>query len=334
MTRPAGLIHGVFGGSMPECEPLLTEMEAWQECGHAVQVVFIPWDQSDAELDRFFEEALSAIWTAGRVPLVTWEPFVSRPETTDSTIDARIAGGAFDEYLDRWTERLRSWLTTDEFEETPARRLYLRFAHEPNGDWYPWAPTNGTTPATYRGMWRHVYEAVANKIPAEQVQWIWAVNHVDVGEVPAEELYPGNDFVDWVGLDGFNWGISQEWSSWQRPSSVFDPMLARLRGLCDKPICIPEVATSSACESGNPVQNKSDWIDAFYRYVRAADIRMTAWFNTDKETDWAVFGGSAGDEVITGRTTRHNAYRSYRDQLATFPTDQLVTDRSRIAEWF
>ena len=39
---------------------------------------------------------------------------------------------------------------------------------------------------------------------------------------------------------------------------------------------------------------------------------MIVWFNEDKESDWAVFGGTNGDDTYRSGRTSYKAYTSYR----------------------
>lgn len=65
---------------------------------------------------------------------------------------------------------------------------------------------------------------------------------------------------------------------------------------------------------GPSVAAKSQWITEFFAYATSADAgaRMVVWFSEDKETDWAVFGGSAGDETYRSGRTSYKAHRAYR----------------------
>ncbi len=284
-------------------------MERWLGMRHAVQTVFTPWRRDN--MDDLFERLLPRIRNAGRVPLVTWEPYLAAE--TDPDIACRIAAGDFDAYLDEWASRLADWLPGSDRKGTADdRRLYLRFAHEMNGDWYPWSPTVGdSTPAEYVGMWRHVHDAFARAgIGSEQCQWIWCVNHNDVGTYSAEACYPGDGYVDWVGVDGFNWGRSQDWSDWRSPETVFDDMFARLQRF-DKPLCVPEVGCSSLTADGSDPARKADWLREAVDYFDDR-VRLCCWFNEDKETDWAVFGGRNGTDSTDG----YACYRAYREAMA------------------
>jgi beta-mannanase len=129
------------------------------------------------------------------------------------------------------------------------------------------------------------------------VQWMWCVNHTDNGPFTAEEYYPGDAFVDWVAVDGYNWGQTQSWSTWSTPAQIYGDMLHRLRRLTTKPLAIPEYATTTSTARGQDIAAKSQWIAGVHQYMLANDVRLAVWFNLEKETDWAIFGGSQGDGV-------------------------------------
>ena len=91
--------------------------------------------------------------------------------------------------------------------------MLLRLAHEPNGDWYTWsehydrgAPIPGNTAATYVRAWRHVHALFA-AAGAANVAWVWSPNLRDYpAGNRADRYYPGDDVVDWVGIDAYNGG--------------------------------------------------------------------------------------------------------------------------------
>ncbi|MGB9986549.1 glycoside hydrolase family 26 protein [Salarchaeum japonicum] len=303
MTEP--LRTGAFVGSEVESFSRADAMEQWQGTGLDVQNVFTTWDTATDPLHGIFDRQLRAIRDAGRTPMLTWEPFTDGPEETPADVASRIVAGEHDDYLARFSRALDEWLNEGE-----DRRLFLRFAHEPNGDWYPWAPAAGGVGSAdaYADMWRYVRDAVGAD---DRVTWVWAPNHVDVGEHTAESLYPGEAYVDWVGVDGFNWGATEPWSTWQSPCEVFEDMLARVDALGDHPVCIPEYASTSVTADGHNVAAKNRWIREFFAYVRDSPVELAVWFNIDKETDWAVFDADRGDTVVTIGEERYTAYSAY-----------------------
>ena len=108
-------------------------------------------------VNLFFEDftaippiaALDAVVASGAEPVVTWEPWRhlgGDDYDWGAFTMSSIVAGAHDDYLYRWADELVAW----------GGIVYLRFAHEPNGDWYPWGMhVNGNTPQSYIDAWRH-----------------------------------------------------------------------------------------------------------------------------------------------------------------------------------
>jgi hypothetical protein len=111
-------------------------------------------------------------------------------------------------------------------------------------------------------------------------------------------------------------------------------MLTRVRRISEntKPVALTEFATTSATASGTSVSAKSAWIGDVFAYVSASQIKMVCWFNTDKETDWAIFGGANGDATFKFGRTTYKAYTNYKSvvgaNIFTAPTSspRLITD--------
>ncbi len=223
---------------------------------------------------------LDAVQARGATPLVTWEPWawgggVDQPAYA---LD-RIAAGDFDARILQWGQALTSW----------GKPVMLRFAHEMNGNWYPWAEgVNGNQAGDYVAAWRHVHDVMAST-GAGNVQWVWSPNVPYWGSTDLAGLYPGAGYVDIVALDGYNWGTSQSWSSWVAPQDLFGPGISQLRGLAaGKPILIAEVASS---ELGG---SKASWNTALVSYLSAQpDVMGFVWFHLQKETDWRINSSDA-----------------------------------------
>ena len=224
---------------------------------------------------NFDATAAAAVQARGAQPMVTWEPW--DPSTGSANQPAyslaNIAGGTYDAYVTRWAGQIKAY----------GQPVFLRFAHEMNGDWYPWGATvNGNTPAQYVAAWRHVHD-IFQQAGVTNVSWIWTPNVV-MGSTPTlASLYPGDAYVDWIGADGYNWGTSQSWSSWQTFDQVFGPTLTALAQISSKPIIIGETASTEAGGS------KATWINQFFSSLASRpQIKAFLWFNLNKETDWRI----------------------------------------------
>ena len=302
--EPGTALLGVYYGNQGWQMDQVRDMESWQAKKYAVVNMITNWCDTPTALDNLFGTQLSNIWDNHNVPMISWEPNLCSEDRTPADVEVRAAKGEYDAYFQRWANRLKGFLNGPDgvYPSGDDRRVYLRMGHEMNGDWYPWGAAMGrNAPSDYIAMWKHV-KGIFDKagLDPTHVQWVWCVNHTDNGGFVAERFYPGDAYVDWVAIDGYNWGKTQSWSNWTPPAQVYDSMIARLRALTTKPLATPEYASTSSTVGGASVATKSQWISAVLQYARAKDVRLVAWFNEDKETDWAVFGGRLGDGSYTG----------------------------------
>ena len=194
-------------------------------------------------------------------------------------------------------------------------------------NWYPWSVDS--TPDEYILAWHRVHDIFSNKsLDSTKLQWIWSVNNQDSGNYKAEQYWVGDNYVDWLGLDGYNFGASSNWSHWKWPNDVFDDMIGRLRNLSStKPLCINEYGSTSIVTTNvSSVQNKTEWLNQYCDYIDTKKIKMSSYFNLDLETDWAIFGGMHGDAVWNN----FNTYTAYKNCLLRDGWLQANTTNSRL----
>lgn len=212
---------------------------------------------------------VAAVAANGSTPVITW---MSDDPTGAVTItDRSIAAGAYDGYIRDFARGLAS----------AGHRVLLRFDHEMNGNWYGWDPgVDGNTAADYVAAWRHVHDLFA-AAGASNVAFVWAPNVAYPGSASLAGLYPGDGYVDEIGVDGYNWG-PLDGHSWQPPAQLFGPTLQALARLSSRPVLITEVGCT-------PVGgDKAAWIAAFFGWIATSPARGFIWFDADKETDWRV----------------------------------------------
>ncbi|MEV0355095.1 glycosyl hydrolase [Nocardia sp. NPDC050697] len=211
----------------------------------------------------------------GATPIITWEPWLAlgagRYDRSAFPLTA-IAAGAEDDHVRAWARALAP------------HRAGLRFAHEFNGDWYPWSGD----PECYVRAWRRLHGLIAAEAPG--VRWIWSPN-APFAQVPAA-WYPGDEYVDVVGLDGYNWGTARPGGRWVRPAELFGPALAALREL-GKPVLVTEVGCAEAGGS------KPAWITELVALLTADPaVAGFVWFDHDKETDWRLCSSPAAARAM------------------------------------
>ncbi len=202
------------------------------------------------------------VLAAGRIPLVTWQ--------THNESLGDIAAGAYDAYIREWARGVRA----------AAGTVYVRIFPEMNGDWASW---NGD-PEGLKRAWRHIVDLFAAE-GAANVRWVFSPNVTDEPRTPEnamERYYPGDDYVDVLGLDGYNWGDAKPAIGWRSYEDVFQDGYARITRLGDQPLWLAEVASA---EAGG---DKAAWVDDMLSSTAFPRVEAIVWFNEDKETDWRM----------------------------------------------
>ncbi len=202
----------------------------------------------------------------GVTPMISWEPDVP---------DGKILDGSYDTFIQQYARDAAAY----------RKPTLLRFAGEENGNWNAWSPgVNGNTAETFVAAWRHIHDLFAAE-HATNVQWVWAPNIEFEGSVPFASVYPGDAYVDWMGLDGYNWGPNGDIHTWISGYQLFGPSIESLMGLSSKPIMISEIGST---ELGG---NKPTWIVDWLLHDLPASfprVRAVVWFDENKEEDWRV----------------------------------------------
>lgn len=212
-------------------------------------------------------------------PMITVEPYVGGYGNGVSMAD--IAKGSYDNYINAEAKVAKSY----------NGEVLIRFAHEMNGSWYDWGAGNGSTAQDYVNAWRH-YVSVFRQDGAANVKFVWAPN-VNGGSYPFTSYFPGDSWVDYVALDGYNWGHSGS-NSWQSFAQAFGSSYEAITQLSSKPVMITETGSS---EIGG---DKAAWIhEAFLHEIPKQFPRIVAvtWFDRDfsaaGEQDWRLSSSSA-----------------------------------------
>lgn len=127
------------------------------------------------------------------------------------------------------------------------RPVYIRSAHEMNVPGaHPWSMgVNGNTPAQFVAAWRYIVDRFRAG-GATNVKWVWSPNTVDTDK-PLTGLYPGDAYVDMIGLDGYNWGTAKDpsWLGWRTFTQIFGATYDQVRGLApSKPVFVTEMAST------------------------------------------------------------------------------------------
>lgn len=282
-----------------------------EKLGHKMDIVsvYIAWGPQSVE--QFPEETLRQVHRDGGIPMITWEPWANlfpwAWETTEDLGHNRrvfwyMHQGAFDYYIRDFADKLRQL-------DGP---VLLRFGHEMDNPQYPWSHVGGNTPDDFKAAWRHV-SRLFNERGAANVAFVynpWRADAID-------RYYPGDEYVDWIGLTVLNYGQAGRDQRWHPFDQLYEEFHHKLKGY-DKPIMLAEFGTTPY--GGDQAQ----WLADAYRDIRTkyTDIHAAVLFHSDRDKNWATdWRPSAEAPGIDWTALQHpEAAKAVREGLARFKT--------------
>jgi hypothetical protein len=253
---------------------------------------------------KFPTEPMEDIREHGSIPVFSWssQSIPSSLNEPDFQL-ADVIAGNYDSYIREFAEDARDW----------GHPFFLRYDWEMNGNWFPWSEgVNGNQSGEFVTAWRHVHD-IFTAVGASNVTWVWCPN-VDSGNKLQSSIasnYPGDDYVDWTGLDGYNWGPSK--GGWTSFSRLYGATYHEITDTVapGKPLLIGEMGST---ENGG---SKASWISEALAEIPTAfpNVRAMLWFDTfDDGMDWPIETSSSASSAfasgIQAPAYQSNSYAS------------------------
>jgi mannan endo-1,4-beta-mannosidase len=245
LPAAAGSYLGVYAHGVPESYAGISAFQSATEARPNVVMYYSGW------FVPFPRNFATTAANNGAAPLVQMDP--------KGVSVAKIAAGGYDGYLSAYAEAVRAY----------RHPVIISFGHEMNGDWYPWG-YHHTPPAVFVGAWRHIV-TLFRALGARNVTWLWTVNIINDahgGKIPRPSpWWPGNSYVNWVGIDGYY--LKPSWKF----APLFGPTIAAVRKLTLDPILIAETGAIPA--AGQPGK-----IADLFAGIHHYGLLGFVWFNT------------------------------------------------------
>lgn len=198
---------GVYAGTSPED---VAAFEGWLGRPVDFATAFLnqnSWDAFDSSVywatELWADVSYKVNWS---VPLTTW-------------YDGNLASAAQGEYNSHYLLAATEILAHSQ----PDGIIYVRTGWEMNGGWFPWSAEGQE--ADFIGAFRQfvdTFRSVSDRFAFE-----WTPNVGNDWFVRPENVYPGDDYVDVIGMD-FYWNTAWEGHD---PVAAFDALVERSSGL-------------------------------------------------------------------------------------------------------
>lgn len=255
-------------------------------------------------------ERINKVIRAGYIPMITLEDhFVNASSHAKQPNLYSIVEGHFDSFLGYWAHQIKDVEGT----------VLLRILHEFNGDWYPWCTVkNDRNPYLVAKAFRYIVN-IFRENNVRNVKFVWCPNSMSVPQESWNyimDAYPGDDYVDIVGLDIYNGAGTGEgvdiWRSFRREG--IENYFILTEKLPSKPLLVCETASRER-KRGEDGQTKAEWIADMARALKTdmSRIKLLAWF--DEKHSFKVSSGKESLESFTKYLNRDPYFTAGKERL-------------------
>ncbi|MBK7407307.1 MAG: cellulase [Saprospirales bacterium] len=216
LRHPDTLLLGAYDNHTTESYESIVALEDTLGIQLPLISFYTAWGSHKEQL--FPALRIQTIYDLGSIPLLTWEPWlddfdpdifpVENAENKNEEGLKAIATGKYDAYIDKWAQDAKK----------SGIPIMLRWGHEMNDPYrYPWGPQNNA-PEDFIAAWKHVVDRFRD-LGIDNVQWMWSPHPA---YPPFDIYYPGDDYVDWIGISTLNYGTVASWSQWWTFEEIVD----------------------------------------------------------------------------------------------------------------
>ncbi|MBR0599997.1 glycoside hydrolase family 26 protein [Sinanaerobacter chloroacetimidivorans] len=200
------------------------------------------------------------------------------PENSKRNMVYEVLDGKYDTYLKNYAKDVAE-------SDYP---VLFRLGNEMNGDWCVYSSYHTAKDTEiYKAFYRYIYQ-IFQKEGADNVIWVWNPNGKSFPDFKwNDELcyYPGDEYVDVVGMTSYNTGTYYEGETWLEFDHMYDALYEKYINVYEKPLMITEFSSSSV--GGD----KEAWVDNMFRHITKYDrIKIAIWWDG---CDWDAKGNIA-----------------------------------------
>ena len=223
--------------------------------------------------------------------------------SSNSEVVFDILDGCYDEWLINYAKQLKQ----------TNYPVMLRLNNEMNGDWC-WYNAVYTALDTelYKKMWIYVH-GIMKQQGVDNLIWVWNPHDKSFPNFAwnsAFAYYPGDEYVDVVGMTGYNTGNYFTGETWREFKEIYDPLYKEYSYYFDKPFILGEFASSSY--GGD----KSKWIKTMFEQIgNYPRIKVAVWWNG---VDFDSKMNSARIYIIT---ENEETIQAFKDGLSKYPSE-------------
>ena len=121
------------------------------------------------------------------------------------TVQSVLPGGSCHQEFLTWMDRLAEWIRSVKTADGKPVEMIFRPWHEHSGRWFWWGLPNSSC-VQYISLWRMTYDYLVKECGISNLLWAISPNFSDDFDEILPASYPGDEYVDIIGLDYYAGG--------------------------------------------------------------------------------------------------------------------------------
>lgn len=249
-------------------------LDVQKELSHRFDIVLCYSNIYEDYTENNIYNTLSRLWENGSVVELTLQTQLYDPLSQNNMV-YDVLDGKYDDFLHAYAADVARF----------GHPVLFRPFNEMNGDWCNYsAYWTARDCSTYVELYRYIYSIFEEEGANKNTLWVWNPNEKSFPAFAwnnADNYYPGDEYVDIVGLTGYNTGDYYDGETWRSFNEIYDPIYAQMAPQYEQPLMITEFACSSY--GGD----KAAWVeDMFEQLEHYPRIKAAVWWDSaDKDTD-------------------------------------------------
>ncbi|MCT4595191.1 MAG: glycoside hydrolase family 26 protein [Anaeromicrobium sp.] len=190
-------------------------------------------------------------------------------EGDNASVTYDILNGKYDDYFNEYAKKVK------EFNHP----VLFRLNNEMNGDWCVYSSYHSSKDTNlYKEVWKYVY-GIFEKNQVDNVLWVWNPHDLSFPGFKWNHYlnyYPGDEYVDIIGITGYNTGNYYEGEIWREFDEIYPPVYEEYMSIFEQPFMITEFGSTAA--GGDKVKWINDMFDGFASN-KYPNIKVAIWWN-------------------------------------------------------
>lgn len=190
-------------------------------------------------------------------------------EGGNESITYDILDGKYDEYLKEYAKKIKEF----------GHPVLFRPNNEMNGDWCVYSSFHSSKDTNlYKEVWQYLYK-IFEKNGVDNVLWVWNPHDLSFPDFKWNHYlnyYPGDEYVDIVGLTGYNTGNYYPGEVWRNFDKIYPQVYDEYMSIFQFPFMITEFGSNEV--GGDKVR----WVNDMFKYMKEKpfkNIKVAIWWN-------------------------------------------------------